>query len=540
MKKTQKTKIYFLTTIKTSIYDNKQINYNYNDKNLNEEIIMRKIGNKNGFYIIFNEFEIEEIEEKEKENENEKQNIKIYLTVSNLSNEDEKINKYEVIINYEPNRINFIFNLSIGNSVKTSILDDNRFESLNIDFNSNFQYFYDERSKVKENEADYIENLAKDSLNYLESLNGGVFEVYFEIIFFLLLYIKNLDFENSYIVSLLEIINLQQFIYQQKNYKKGEINKFIQEIFENLDKNDKAWPFNEFLKYDNKEDEENDEKLEKKEEKDLNISVTEIKFFQFLLGYYSKFGKIEDLKIFLINDTVKNKTLNVLSLIRNENIISVSCRHQFMKLFDDKGGILEKLQLELNLLNYFKIINENFYDFFELIEKVGMKKYNVDFHNISIATNIKEINEIHKTILEKEKEKNNFFLNFIPFIQNCINLFGKNDELNQLIYLDEFIEDEKQLNKNIEISDIKINLGKAIKKSVNDSLYIKSQKTKLYLLENIPKISQYISQKDMFQILENVNLNSKNNKENVDKIFEIIMNNKLYNYFEDKKNFLIK
>ena len=109
--------------------------------------------------------------------------------------------------------------------------------------------------------------MAKDSLNYLESLNGGVFEVYFEIIFFLLLYIKNLDFENSYIVSLLEIINLQQFIYQQKNYKKGEINKFIQEIFENLDKNDKAWPFNEFLKYDNKEDEENDEKLEKKRKK---------------------------------------------------------------------------------------------------------------------------------------------------------------------------------------------------------------------------------------------------------------------------------
>ena len=519
MKKTQKTKIYFLTTIKTSIYDNKQINYNYNDKNLNEEIKMRKIGNKNGFYIIFNEFEIKENEEREKE----KQSIKIYLTVSNLSVENENINKYEVIINYEPNRINFIFNLSIGNSVKTSILDDNRFESLNIDFNSNFQYFYDERSKVKENEADYIENLAKDSLNYLESLNGGVFEVYFEIIFFLLLYIKNLDFENSYIVSLLEIINLQQFIYQQKNYKKGEINKFIQEIFENLDKNDKAWPFNEFLKYENKEDEENDEKLEKKEEKDLNISVTEIKFFQFLLGYYSKFGKIEDLKIFLINDTVKNKTLNVLSLIKKEKFISDSCRHQFMKLFDDKGGILEKLQLELNLLNYFKIINENFSDFFELIQKVGMKKYNVDFHNISIATNIKEINEIHKTILEKEKEKNNFFLNFIPFIQNCINLFGKNDELNQLIYLDEFIEDEKQLNKNIEISDIKINLGIAIKNSVNDSLYIKSQKTKLYLLENITKISQYISQKDMFQILENVNLNSKNNKENIDKIFEIII-----------------
>ena len=96
------------------------------------------------------------------------------------------------------------------------------------------------------------------------------------------------------------------------------------------------------------------------------------------------------------------------------------------------------------------------------------------------------------------------------------------------------------MNKNIEIRDIKINLGIAIKKSVNDSLYIKSQKTKLYLLENIPKISQYISQKEMFQILENVNLNSKNNKENVDKIFEIIMNNKLYNYFEDKKNFLIK
>jgi hypothetical protein len=49
-----------------------------------------------------------------------------------------------------------------------------------------------------------------------------------------------------------------------------------------------------------------------------------------------------------------------------------------------------------------------------------MKKYDVKFQNIMIDTDLKNIMEIHKQIIQKEKTDNNYFLNFMPLIEKCI------------------------------------------------------------------------------------------------------------------------
>ena len=68
-----------------------------------------------------------------------------------------------------PNRMNFIFNLNIGNTTKTNVYEDNRFQNLYIDFNSNFQIFYSQKiEKSDKSQPDYTKNLSKDALAYLE------------------------------------------------------------------------------------------------------------------------------------------------------------------------------------------------------------------------------------------------------------------------------------------------------------------------------------------------------------------------------------
>ena len=100
-----KTKIYFLTTIKQLIWNNKRVYFTYEQINLSGEfskyIKTKRIKEKEGFYINFNEFDVEnnlliKEEEEEDEEENEEieedeeniKNLKIYLSISKCIDED--------------------------------------------------------------------------------------------------------------------------------------------------------------------------------------------------------------------------------------------------------------------------------------------------------------------------------------------------------------------------------------------------------------------------------------------------------------------
>ena len=553
--KMAETKIYFLTTIKKMINDNKRIYFTYDDINLSGEnsqyIKTKRIEEKDGFYIKFNEFEFgenllsEQNEEDEDDEEGKIKNIKIYLVISNLSDEDKYSKKYEIIINYEPNRRNFIFNLNISNSIGISFFGDNRFEHLPIDFNYNFLLFYNQKKEINvEYQYDYHKNLAKDTLSYLEEKKNEILDINFEIIIFLLLYIKDAKDKNSHISTLLEALHLKRFTYNIINiYKKEDINHIVEDIFIGLENNKKAWPFNEIQKFEkgfntnNEEEEDEEEEEEEEDSDDLNMNKTELKFIEFLLGYYSKNGNLEDLKIFLSNNIIKNKTTEVLSQIQDDKIISMSCREKFIKLFADKNEVLEKLQISTDIVEYFKIINDNYTEIYELLKKVGMRKYDIKFQNIIIDTDLKEVREIHKQIIEKEKMENNNFLNFMPFIQKSINVF-KDNKLDQLIYLNEFIEEEEKvyIANNKELNAIKNNLGIAVRSTINGINRTKFKEYDIYLLEIMPKINQYLNEEDRFSLFQNTKLNS-NEKEIAEKIFDIIIKNKLFIYFDNKKKF---
>ena len=181
--------------------------------------------------------------------------------------------------------------------------------------------------------------------------------------------------------------------------------------------------------------------------------------------------------------------------------------------------------------------NDNYTEIYELLKKVGMRKYDIKFQNIIIDTDLKEVREIHKQIIEKEKMENNNFLNFMPFIQKSINVF-KDNKLDQLIYLNEFIEEEEKvyIANNKELNAIKNNLGIAVRSTINGINRTKFKEYDIYLLEIMPKINQYLNEEDRFSLFQNTKLNS-NEKEIAEKIFDIIIKNKLFIYFDNKKKF---
>ena len=114
-----------------------------------------------------------------------------------------------------------------------------------------------------------------------------MFDINFEIVIFLLLYLKNAEDENSNISTLFEAFHLKKITFDRMDiYKKDDINKFLKDIFNKLEENKEAWPFNEIQKF------------EKKRIEDLKMTLTEIKFIEILLGYYSNYGSLEDFKIF--------------------------------------------------------------------------------------------------------------------------------------------------------------------------------------------------------------------------------------------------
>jgi len=212
-----------------------------------------------------------------------------------------------------------------------------------------------------------------------------------------------------------------------------------------------------------------------------------------------------------------------------------------MKLCDGKNDIYGKLQMETNLLNYFEIMNEKFFDLSQLLKDFGMEKYKIEFQPIKSNDEIDKINPIHKQILAKEKQINNFFLNFKYFIISALETFKVNNNLYQIIQIIEFIEDEKKENKNAskDISDLeeylKLNMDEILdsynsnKKIMNDT----------FLLEIIPKMKNIFSkfsEDKKIKYLNKVNITSSN-KKNLENVFKIIISNNLYEYFKANNNY---
>ena len=545
-KEAHKTKIIFLIGLEKSLLDKNRFFFDLNDRIISDiDLKSKPFKDVNGYQIYLNEYTIDE----NYVNEKDPGNIILNLNTVDLSNKQKNHNQYEILLSYSKDKANFIFGLKIGNLKNKTNFSESKLKSLNIDFNSIFEYYHEYIMKEAiELQVDYLENLAEDSLAFLKKHKDENFKIFFEILFFILVHSKN---KNSDISTLMEIISKSSINYfPVEIFKIGQIKDFLKEIFSNYEKDNESWPFN-FIKDKKEEINEEEVQIDKlnsdNQESDSKASKNEILFIYFFLSYYMENnGKEDDYKIFFINEKIKNKTMKTLSdikKIKSEANISSECKNIFMKFFDGKNDILGKLQMENEMLKYFELINEKFYDLCELTEKVSQDSYNIETKIITPDCDLSKINKIYKEIISKEKEKNRYFLKFKDFIQKGIESF-KDSNLNNLICLIGFIEDEKNniANNTKFYIDRIIYLEKELGEAINNTIktYIKSNHYQgIYYLGIIPKIIKYFKyfkDDDKFKILESAQIGKEKN-ENLEEKFKIIISNKLYDYFECNKNY---
>ena len=511
----EKIKIFFINSIKISYLDNYHFYFNYSEEE--EKISQSKINSPiNNLNEILKEysFDVHELTiDKNKALELNSEIIHMFYIMEKKDNKVKDI--YEVNINYDPNRTNFIFDFKIGN-----LLNKNKISPYNFGYNLTLeQIFFSFYNHINENisldfKTEAIESFVEDTKKYLEKTKEENIDIKYHILFFLLVSSKNKD-----IKLLLELINKKKISYlPTKLYKTEEIVSFLKDIFSNLENSENSWPFNEIKKFDKngEEDvEENEEEEEIKNNNDNDNKInTEDRFIEYLIGYFSRENLLEHLSLFFMNEKIKKKTTKVLSKITISKFISTSVREKFMELYDNKNEIFEVLKAQTNFVQYLTIINKKFTDLFELTKKVGLEQYKILLEKISENDDLEEINKLHKEILLKEKEINNFFIDFISCVPKFIAHF-KNHYLYKLICLIEFIDDEKKMNtlKNINYKANETYLRKAIYETIVYCKKYEENIDKKIFIEIIPKMKTIFleyKEKDKFMILEAANIETKN------------------------------
>ena len=168
-KKNFKTRLFFINSYRKTLLQNHTILFEYNGQKISDNNFKKTklTETKQNFSIFLNELNVDDSWIQE---ENGQSNIKLYLDVIEIQDDEQKPMKYEININYTKNRANFIFGLKIGNLInKTSFYQNIEFDQCDIGFNYTFIQFYEYIIKKDlNNSADIIECLCQDTIYYLE------------------------------------------------------------------------------------------------------------------------------------------------------------------------------------------------------------------------------------------------------------------------------------------------------------------------------------------------------------------------------------
>ena len=464
--------------------------------------------------------------EKKKVLEINKNIIKLLFILENKKNKNKKC--FEVNINFEPSRTNFIFDFKIGNLVNGNTISKFN-ENFNLDFNELFVQFYNYINYYTElkNQPEMLECLAEDLKKNLEKKKNQNNSIYFDAIFFLLIYSKNKDIQ-----LLLELIKKRNLGFKEKIFKAEDIVSFCNEIFNNYENDENSWPFDEIKRFDNDgndEEEQEEKENEEKEEKNNKIKTNNY-FIEFFIGYFCVNKKFDELSVFFKNEKIKIMTTKTLSKIKDAKFITNEGRKEFMKYFSNSTQILQILQVQTNFIQTLIIINQNFSHLVESVKSVGLEEYSLQYELINQLDNIEEINAIHKEIIEKEKNINFFFIDFMSCVPLYLFHFKEND-LEQLIYLITFIEDEKKENtKIVNLNSIEKSLKNGILLTIKN--LIKNKNKSINFIEIIPKIKLYFSNfsdNEKFEILQATDINNNN----AHTILNLIISEKINIYFEN-------
>ena len=440
--------IFFITSYEDSMINKYIININNKDQKKYYKI--KKEYNGKQYSIFINEIDISS-----KLNENIEIPIEIIKSKSNSSKE---INKYSLEIKDNQEQYTFLFNYSLK-----AIKEDFVFELywiksvlpwhnpeifINVDILNykKFNYFFYFLLSCKDDIDNYKNYYIRLSRSYIEEIENNKEQESINIEIIISILISSLYDEKKFSIfyhlklkdKKIDYLNNINLISSFKEQYCSMIIKIMEILKENEDK----------------------------------------EIFEIIIIYFIKFDR-ENLNIMFEDDCKKKILFNIfkqekLNFISDE-ILDDKIKEIFINHSPNIESILSILKKNENYISYLKTIENNFDKIYDAIAPLKSLKglFDINF-KVSLEDDYNELIKLHNNILEKEKQKNKYIINFIPIIKKYFQLYTQNyHNLKGLCSLEIMTYEELNIFKNI--SKIKEIYKKII------------EKIKELLIENIKK-----------------------------------------------------
>ena len=504
-----KKSIFFITSYKDSML-NKYI-ININKKEQNQYLSFPKEINGKKYSIFINEIDIpSELNDY----------IKILIEImERKSNKKREINEYILEKEYNQEKCIFLFNYSLTTIKEKFVFElywhkriapwnkPDKFINEDISNNEKFCYFFNYLLSSKEDIDkfnNYYTQLSQSFIKEIEK-NKEQDSINIEIVISILissLYEKK-NFSSFYDLKLkeknIELLNNMNLISSLKEHFLSHIIKII-------------------------------EILKKKEDKEI---------LEIIIIYFIKFDR-ENIKIIFGDDFKKKLVFKIFQqeklIFLSDELLDDNIKEIFISQCQNIESILNLLKTNDNYISYLNTINNNFDKIYKEIASLKSLKglFNINF-KVSQEDDFNELVKLHNNILEKEKAKKKYIINFIPIIDKYFDLYSKNKNLEGLCSLELMIYEENNIFKNInKIKDINKKLIEKIKELLIDKIKAKNIKGKdsIYI---ISKLKHHF--KDETFNIENKKLILSfiidKCKENDDEMIEEYKINKIWRLFFD-------
>ena len=223
--------------------------------------------------------------------------------------------------------------------------------------------------------------------------------------------------------------------------------------------------------------------LKKNEDKEI---------FEIIIIYFIKFDR-ENINIIFEDDFKKKMIFQIFKQDKlyflSDELLDDKIKEIFINQSPNIESILNVLKKNDNYISYLKTINNNFNKIYDAIVPLKSLKglFNIDYF-ISQGDDYNELVKLHNNILEKEKEKNKYIINFIPIIKKYFSLYSQNNNLNGLCSLEIMTFEELKIFKTInKIKEINKKIIEKILVLLIDKIKTKNLKGKeaIYILSKL-------------------------------------------------------
>ena len=237
------------------------------------------------------------------------------------------------------------------------------------------------------------------------------------------------------------------------------------------------------------------------------FSKNKILILEIIILYFVKFNK-QNISILFSSEDNKSMIINLfkfvdtyfLKEIKDEEIVQIIINQTL-----DLDNIINVLSKNNSYIEYLTNINNNFDTIYSIISsfksiKEVYKKFTIDY-KVSQLDDINKLVNLHSSLIEKQKKKGKYIINFIKIFEKYYNLYEKNNYILGICLLEKMVYDENKLfPKSTEIKKIDNKFKNKIL-----SLLFKDKENKLnyageQLICILTRLRHLFSDKDTFNL----------------------------------------